>query len=146
MRTTVIGEFHDFAAASQAAAELMVVGYTQAQISVVGREVMSGADDASRFAFAGAVARELAGSSEDDFVDRLVFALSQLCVPPRAAVHHAESLAAGGGLVIIQTYPERASQAKAVLDRYGSASSYFAESPPMARTRRLRPGGPTMTP
>ena len=57
MKTTVVGDHENFAAASRAAAELMIAGFTQAQISIVGRDVVAGADGASRFAFAGAVAR-----------------------------------------------------------------------------------------
>jgi len=137
MKMTVVGDHEDFAAASRAAAELMIAGFTQAQISIVGRDVVAAPDSASRFAFAGAVARTLAGASEDDFSERLVAALSHLCVPPRDARRHADKLAPGGGLVIVQADVERAKQAEHVMRRHGVASSYAAGSVPFAHGARV---------
>ena len=139
MRTTVVGDHEDFAAASRAAAELMIGGFTQAQISIVGRDVAAGSCDASRFAFAGAVACALAGATEDDFSDRLVAALSHLCVPPRAAARHAQNLVTGGGLVVVQADVERARHAEIVMRRHGVATSYAAGSVPFAHASRPHP-------
>jgi hypothetical protein len=136
MKTTVVGEHHDFAAASRAAAELMIAGFTQAQISIVGRDHVDSNNDASRFAFAGAVAHSLAGANEDDFQDRLVAALAHLCVPPRAAARHADKLAHSGGLVVVQADVERAKQAETVMRRHGVATSYAAGSVPFAHVSR----------
>ena len=136
MKTTVVGDHEDFAAASRAAAELMIGGFTQAQISIVGRDVAAGGGEPSRFAFAGAVAGALAGACEDDFGERLVAALSHLCVPPRAAARHAEKLAGGGGLVVVQADVERARQAEIVMRRHGVATSYAAGSVPFAHVSR----------
>ena len=131
MKTTVVGQYVDFAAASRAAAELMIAGFTQAQISIVGRDDL-------RFAFAGAVTRELAGATHDDFENRLVCALSRLCVPPRAALRHAVSLADGGGLVAVQAEADSARRAEAVMNRHGTAASYAAGAVPFARSSRGR--------
>lgn len=131
MRTTVVGQFADFAAASRAAAELMIAGFAQAQISIVGR------DDA-RFAFAGAVTRELAGATREDFEDRLVCALSRLCVPPRASLRHASSLADGGGIVAVQAEADAARRAEAIVRRHGTAACYAAGSVPFVRCARER--------
>ena len=139
MKTTVVGDHEDFAAASRAAAELMIGGFTQAQISIVGRDVAPGDREASRFAFAGAVACALAGATERDFSDRLVAALSHLCVPPRAAARHADKLAAGGGLVVVQADVEAARQAENVMRRHGVATSYAAGSVPFAHASRAHP-------
>jgi hypothetical protein len=137
MKTTVVGEHIDFAAASRAAAELMIAGFTQAQISIVGRDVVAAEDRASRFAFAGAVAHSLAGATEADFHDRLVAALAHLCVPPRAAARHAGKLARSGGLVVVQADVERARHAETVMRRHGVATSYAAGSVPFAHASRL---------
>jgi hypothetical protein len=137
MKTTVVGEHEDFTAASRAAAELMIAGFTQAQISIVGRDLVASPDSASRFAFAGAVAQSLAGANEADFQDRLVAALAHLCVPPRAAVRHAEKLAGSGGLVVVQADVERARHAEAVMRRHGVATSYAAGSVPFAHMPRV---------
>jgi hypothetical protein len=142
MKNTVVGEHEDFAAASRAAAELMIAGFTQAQISIVGRDVAATGDDASRFAFAGAVAQSLAGASEADFRDRLVAALAHLCVPPRAAARHADLLSRSGGLVVVQADVERAKQAETVMRRHGVATSYAAGSVPFAHVPR-QPATPT---
>ena len=139
MKTTVVGDHEDFAAASRAAAELMIGGFTQAPISIVGRDVVAAGGEASRFAFAGAVACALAGASEDDFSERLVAALSHLCVPPRAAARHAEKLADGGGLVVLQADVERARHAESVLRRHGVATSYAAGSVPLGNVSRGHP-------
>ena len=136
MKMTVVGDHENFAAASRAAAELMIAGFTQAQISIVGRDVVAGAEGASRFAFAGAVARALAGASEHDFENRLIVALSHLCIPPRAAARHAQGLAHGGGLVVVHADIERAKDAEAVMRRHGVASSYAAGSLPMPHLAR----------
>jgi hypothetical protein len=133
MKTTVVGDYDDFASASRVAAELMMAGFVQSQISIVGRDT---ARDGARFAFAGALARDLAGAHERDFAQRLVSALARLCVPPHAATRHAESLAGGGGLVAIQSDHERARRAAAVMRRHGVAECYAAGS--IALTR---PGG-----
>ena len=143
MKTTVVGDHADFAAASRAAAELMIGGFTQAQISIVGREVEAGRggvgeSESARFAFAGAVARTLAGATEQDFWHRLVAALSHLCVPPRAAARHADTLGHSGGLVVVQADVERAKQAEAVVRRHGVATSYAAGSIPLAHSARPR--------
>src|SRR5918993_3161645 len=82
MRTTVIGLYDDFAAASRASAALMKAGFAQAEISIVGHEAV---DDGSRFAYAGALAPALSGAREHDFANRLVEALARLGVPPRQA-------------------------------------------------------------
>ena len=137
MKTTVVGEHEDFAAASRAAAELMIAGFTQAQISIVGRDLVAAQDGASRFAFAGAVAQSLAGANEDDFQDRLIAALAHLCVPPRSAARHAEKLARSGGLVVVQADVERARQAETVMRRHGVATSYAAGSVPFAHVSRV---------
>lgn len=131
MKTTVVGDHEDFATASRAAAELMIVGFTQAQISIVGREL--GDDDTARFAFAGAVAHTLAGAGDHDFGDRLVAALSHLCVPPRAAARHADNLARSGGLVVVQADVERARHAEQIMRRHGVATSYAAGTLPLSR-------------
>jgi len=133
---TVVGDHEDFAAASRAAAELMIAGFTQSQISIVGRDVVTGVDGASRFAFAGAVARVLAGASEGDFENRLIAALSHLCIPPRAAARHAGRLAHGGGLVVVHVDVEQAREAEAVMRRHGVASAYAAGSLPMPHLSR----------
>jgi hypothetical protein len=142
MKTTVVGEHEDFAAASRAAAELMIAGFTQPQISIVGRDVVTGEQGGSRFAFAGAVACALAGADEHDFRDRLVAALSHLCVPPRAAARHADKLVDGGGLVVVQADVERAKHAEIVMRRHGVAASYAAGSVPFAHAARV-PAQPT---
>ena len=54
MKTTVVGDYQDFAAASRVAAELMLAGFAQAEISIVGRDA---ARDEARFAYAGALAQ-----------------------------------------------------------------------------------------
>ena len=136
MKTTVVADHEDFAAASRAAAELMIAGFTQAQISIVGRDVSAGGV-AARFAFAGAVACELAGASERDFGERLVAALSQLCVPPGAAARPAERLVRGGGLVVVQADVERAKQAEHVMRRHGVPASYAAGSVPFSHLPRI---------
>ena len=133
MKTTVVGEHGDFAAASRAAAELMIAGFTQAQISIVGRDVIAGRHGASRFAFAGAVACALAGAAEHDFRARLVAALSHLCVPPGAAARHAEKLVGGGGLVVVQADVEGARQVELVMRRHGVPTSYAVGSMPLSR-------------
>jgi len=136
MKTTVVGDHEDFAAASRAAAELMIGGFTQAQISIVGRDVARSGQDGSRFVFAGAVSSALAGASDHDFRERLVAALSHLCVPPRAAARHADKLAEGGGLVVVQADVERAKHAEVVMRRHGVAASYAAGSVPFAHGSR----------
>ena len=136
MKTTVVGEHEDFAAASRAAAELMIGGFAQPQISIVGRDVDAGIEGSSRFAFAGAVACALAGATEHDFRERLVAALSHLCVPPRAAARHADSLVEGGGLVVVQADVEGARHAEIVMRRHGVATSYAAGSVPFAHASR----------
>ena len=137
MKTTVVAEHQDFAAASRAAAELMIGGFTQAQISIVGRDVIAGGRGAARFAFAGAVACELAGANEDDFRERLVAALSRLCVPPTAAARHADNLLRGGGLVVVQAEVDRARHAELVMRRHGVPTSYAAGSMPLSPVSRL---------
>ena len=136
MKMTVVGDHEDFAAASRAAAELMIAGFTQAQISIVGRDVAADSGHATRFAFAGAVARVLAGACDEDFENRLIVALSHLCIPPRAAARHAQGLANGGGLVVVHADVERAREAEAVMRRHGVASSYAAGSLPMPHLSR----------
>jgi hypothetical protein len=131
MRTTVVGQCVDFAAASRAAAELMLAGFAQSQISIVGR------DDA-RFTFAGAVTRDLVGATHDDFENRLVCALSRLCVPPPASLRHAVSLADGGGLVAVQAEADAARRAEAVMNRHGTSASYAAGAVPFVRPARER--------
>ncbi len=126
MKTTVVGDFRDFAVASKVAAELMVSGLAQAEIGIVGR-------DPSRFAFAGALARDLAGARDDDLETRLVDALARLCVPPRAAARHAQSLGEEGGLVAIHVDHERARRAEALMRRHGVVESYAAGMPPLVR-------------
>jgi hypothetical protein len=137
LKTTVVAEHRDFAAASRAAAELMIAGFTQAQISIVGRDVIAGGRGASRFAFAGAVACGLAGSAEHDFRGRLVAALSRLCVPPATAARHADNLLRGGGLVVVQADVDRARDAELVMRRHGVPASYAAGSMPLSPASRL---------
>jgi hypothetical protein len=136
VKLTVVSEHRDFAAASRAAAELMVGGFTQAQISIVGRDVMAAGGGASRFAFAGAVACELAGATERDFRERLVAALSRLCVPPAAAARHADELLRGGGLVVVQADVDRARHAEVIMRRHGIPASYAAGSMPLSPVSR----------
>src|SRR5690242_7444800 len=138
MKTTVVGEFTDFALASRVAAELMITGFAQAEISIVGRHA---AGDEGRFAFAGALARDLSGAREDDFAPRLTAGLAHLCVPPRAAARHAQALAEDGGLVAIHSDHERAQRALAVMRRHGVAESYAAGPAPLARASRPRAQG-----
>lgn len=141
MKTTIVGDYEDFATASRVAAELMVAGFAQAEISIVGRDevgVPSLPAAASRFAFAGALAQDLAGARESDFEPRLVAALARLCVPPRAAAKHAAAMLHGGGLVAIHAESERARRAECVMRRHGIAESYAAGTLPMARTGRAR--------
>jgi len=135
MKTTVVGDYQDFAAASRVAAELMLAGFAQAEISIVGRDA---ARDEARFAYAGALAQGLSGAHERDFESRLVAGLAHLCVPPRAAVRHAGALAQGGGLVAIQSDDERAKRALGVMRRHGPAESYSAGVVPMTRGGRGR--------
>ena len=123
MRITIVGDYQDFAIASRVAAELMVAGFAQAEISVVGRDEV---DDGSRFAFAGALAASLSGARESDFARRLVTGLASLCVPPRAAERHAAALAHGGGLVAIHGDAERARRAESVMQRHGLTERYLA--------------------
>ena len=128
MKTTVIGTYEDFATASRVAAELMMTGFAQAEISVVGREEV---DDGARFAFAGALAQELSGAHDSNFQHRLATGLARLCVPPRAAARHAASLARTGGLVAINSDSERARRGETVMACHGHAESYVvgAHSP-----------------
>ena len=135
MKTTVIGEYPDFAHASRVAAELMIAGFAQAEISIVGREAK---DDEARFAFAGELARDLSGAHERDFTSRLVAGLAHLCVPPHDASLLAEALADGGGLVAIQSDHERALRALAIMRRHGVAQSYAAGAVPMARVHAAK--------
>jgi len=137
MKTTVVGDHEDFADASRAAAELMIAGFTQAQISIVGRDVVERGQGASRFAFAGAVACALAGATEHDFRERLIAALSHLCVPPRAAARHADGLVDGGGIVVVQADVERAKHAEIVMRLHGVSTSYAAGSIPFAHGSRV---------
>jgi hypothetical protein len=130
MKTTVIGNYDDFAAASRVAAELMVAGVAQAEISVVGREEVS---EGARFAFAGALAQDLSGARDEDFEQRLVAGLARLCVPPRAAARHASTLAKRGGLVAIHADCERARKAHAVMAREGTAERYVGGAPSLGR-------------
>ena len=83
MRTTVIGLYDDFAAASRASAALMKAGFAQAEISIVGHEAV---DDGSRFAFAGALAPALVGRSR-----------ARLRQPPGRGAGPARRAAAPGG-------------------------------------------------
>ena len=135
MKTTVVGDYKDFAAASRVAAELMLSGFAQAEISIVGRDT---AHDEARFAFAGALAQGLCGAHERDFEPRLVAGLAHLCVPPRDAARHAGALTNGGGLVAMQSDHERAKRALGVMRRHGPAESYSAGAVPMARAGRGR--------
>jgi len=137
VKTTVIGEYNDFAVASRVAAELMVAGFAQAEISIVGR-AEEAKQRASRFVFAGALARDLAGARENDFKTRLVTGLARLCVPPREATRQAEGMIHGGGLVAIQAEPERARRAESVMRRQGRAESYAAGALPMMQAGRVR--------
>ena len=130
MKTTIIGNYEDFAAASRVAAQLMIAGFAQAEISVVGREQVA---DGARFAFAGALAQDLSGARDDDFEQRLVAGLARLCVPPRAAARHAATLAQQGGLVAIHAEYERARRAESVMGREGAAESYVAGAPSLGR-------------
>jgi hypothetical protein len=91
----------------------------------------------ARFAFAGAVACELAGAAEHDFRERLVAALARLCVPPPAAARHADRLVRGGGLVVVQADAERARQAEVVMRRHGVPTSYAAGSLPFSHMPRV---------
>jgi hypothetical protein len=136
LKTTVVGDQEDFAAASRAAAELMIAGFAQAQISIVGRDVAAGGHDAARFAFAGAVSHALAGANDRDFRDRVAAALAHLGVPPRAAARHADDLARGGGLVVVQADAERARRAESVMHRQGLATSYAVGSAPCVDVAR----------
>lgn len=141
MKTTIVGDYGDFATASRVAAELMVAGFAQGAISIVGRDELirpSLPGSASRFAFAGSLAGDLTGAREDDFEPRLVAALARLCVPPRAAARHAAAMLRGGGLVAIQTDSERARRGESVMGRHGSTHSYAAGTLPMARAGRVR--------
>lgn len=128
MRTTVIGNYEDFASASRAAAELMQEGFAQAEISIVGHEA---AEEGSRFAFAGSLAQALHGAREDDFNARLVGGLAQLGVPPRHAAQHADPLRGSGGLVAIQVAPDRAQKGESVMAREGSTGRYAVGAPAM---------------
>jgi len=125
MRTTVIGLYDDFAAASRASAALMKAGFAQAEISIVGHEAV---DDGSRFAFAGALAPALSGAREHDFASRLVEALARLGVPPRQAAQHADHLRGSGGLIAIQAQPERAQFAESVMGQEGETGRYVIGS------------------
>jgi hypothetical protein len=140
MKTTVVGDFEDFATASRVAAELMVAGFAQSEISIVGRDELAHAKPAgaSRFAFAGALAQDLAGAREGDFRERLVAGLARLCVPPRAAMRHAQTMLHGGGLVAIHTDVERARRAANVMRRFGTTEGYAAGMVPMTRATRSR--------
>jgi len=135
MKTTVVGDYEDFAQASRVAAELMIAGFAQAEISIVGRDTMH---DEARFAFAGELARDLSGAHEHDFTSRLVAGLAHLCVPPHDAALHAEAITDGGGLVAIQSDHERALRALAIMRRHGMAESYAVGAVPLARTHRAR--------
>jgi hypothetical protein len=130
MKTTVIGTYEDFGAASRVAAELMVAGFAQAEISVVGREEVEGG---ARFAFAGALAQELSGARDSNFEHRLLTGLARLCVPPPAAARHAASLARQGGLVAIHTECGRARRGATVMAQHGHAESYVAGVPSLGR-------------
>jgi len=121
MRTTVVGLYEDFAAASRASAALMKVGFAQAEISIVGREAV---EEGTRFAFAGSLARTLAGAREADFNCRLVEGLARLGVPPGQAARHAEHLRGNGGLVAIQTDVDRAQRGETVMAREGVTLRY----------------------
>ena len=132
MRTTVIGNYEDFAGASRAAAALMQAGFAQAEISIVGHEA---ADEGSRFAFAGSLARALHGAREDDFNSRLVGGLAQLGVPPRHAAQHADPLRGSGGLVAIQVDPERAQRGETLMAQEGSTGRYSVGTRREAATR-----------
>ncbi|MFO1313331.1 MAG: hypothetical protein U1F41_14850 [Burkholderiales bacterium] len=138
MRTTIVGEYEDFAAASRAAASLMIAGFPQARIGVVGRNVAFNGDAEGRaqFAFAGAIARELTGAVEDDFDERLVCALSRLCVPPAESSRHARALEGGGGLLVLQVPAEDARRAEAIMREHGTAMTYAVGPLPLTRGAR----------
>lgn len=135
MRTTVIGTYEDFAAASRATAALMQAGFAQAEISIVGHEA---AEEGSRFAFAGGLARALHGAREDDFNSRLVDGLAQLGVPPRQAAQHADHLRGSGGLVAIQVDPDRAQQGEVVMAREGFTGRYAVGALPLRAPAPVR--------
>jgi hypothetical protein len=130
MKTTLVGDYPDFAMASRVAAELLIAGCAKAEVSVVGREEI---EDGARFAFAGALAMCMSGASERDFEARLVAGLASLCVPPRAAERHAASMAHGGGLVAVHADSERAQRAEAVMHRYGPTERYVVGTVPLGR-------------
>lgn len=141
MRTTIVGEYEDFAAASRAAASLMIAGFPQAQIGIVGRYVALH-DDAegggrAQFAFAGTIARGLTGAVEHDFDERLVCALSRLCVPPAASRRHASALEGGGGLVVLQTSADDVRRAGAAMRQHGTVATYAVGPVPIARCARV---------
>lgn len=125
MRTTVVGLYEDFAAASRATAALIKAGFAQSEISIVGHEA---ADEGPRFAFAGALARALNGAREHDFASRLVDGLARLGVPPRHAAQQADHLRGSGGLVAIQADSDRARQGEAVMGREGATGRYVIGS------------------
>ena len=135
MKTTIVGNYEDFAAASRVAAQLMIAGFAQAEISVVGREQVS---DGARFAFAGALAQDLSGARDEDFERRLVSGLARLCVPPRAAARHAAIVGQQGGLVAIHAECARARRAESVMAREGAAESYVAGAPSLGRNGGAR--------
>lgn len=142
MRTTIVGEYEDFAAASRAAASLMIAGFPQAQIGIVGRYVALHDDDAegggrAQFAFAGTIARGLTGAVEHDFDERLVCALSRLGVPPAASRRHASALEGGGGLVVLQTSPDDVRRAEAAMRQHGTVATYAVGPVPIARGARV---------
>ena len=136
MRTTIVGEYGGFAAASRASAALMIAGFPQAQIGIVGRNVALHGDhgDTAQFAFAGAIARGLTGAAEHDFDERLVCALSRLCVPPAASRRHAAALEGQGGLVVLQASADDVRRAEAVMREHGTVASYAGGPVTLARS------------
>lgn len=138
MHTTLIGIYDNFAAASRAAAALMLEGFSQSEISVVGHEAAAdgsarGELFAARFVFAGALGRGLAGAREDDFLSRLVESLARLGVPPRSAMRHAQSLAQTGALVAIRADVDRAAKGEGVLATFGAVARYVTGPVPFRR-------------
>ncbi len=161
MERAVVGSFASYAAASQVAADLMLAGFAQSEINIVGRgspgardgrdegleellghEPHGGEDAECAGSFGnpmiavGSIADELLRAGEADPVPRLIHGLASMGVENCAAMRHVRAVARGGALIALRLAQSRAALAEAVICRH-SAEARIADMPdPIPATRQ----------
>jgi hypothetical protein len=161
MERAVVGSFASYAAASQVAADLMLAGFAQSEINIVGQGSVRAGDaeghgelfgqephgrEGTRFAGSpdegmiavGSIADELLRAGEGGLLPQLAHGLASMGVENCAAMRHARAVARGGALIALRLAQSRVALAEAVIHRHSAEARIAHRQDPGPAMRQPR--------